>query len=91
MDDRRFRTAVIIDLGADGDRDVKSVGEALDILSREWPDDRRGAAHEKAMRTCSAALAGRLPVEKARDAFSAAAWEARLFVSDIRRLSEALS
>jgi hypothetical protein len=43
------------------------------------------------MRTCRAALAGRLPVEKARDAFSAAAWEARLFVSDIRRLSEALS
>ncbi|OJT99945.1 MAG: hypothetical protein BGN87_10260 [Rhizobiales bacterium 65-79] len=83
-----FKTPVIVDLGSGADRDVGSVGEALDILSADWPPEKRGAAHAEAVRACRAALAGELAPEKARDAFSGAAWEAEFFVSDLRRLSD---
>ena len=88
MDDLKFKTPVIVDLGAGADLDVGSVGAALDILSNRWPAEKRDEAHAKAVRACHAAFEGELPVEKARDAFSAAAWEAEFFVRDLRRLSD---
>ena len=88
MNDKPFKTPVIVDLGSGADRDVKSVKEALDILSMEWPGEKGGAIHAEAVRTCRLALSGRLPAEKAREAFSAAAWEAGIFVSDLRRMSD---
>jgi hypothetical protein len=88
MNDKTFQTPVIIDTGSRADRDVKSLLEALDVLAAEWPADKRGSAYTEAMRSCRAALEGALPVEQARDAFSAAAWEAGIFVSDLRRMSD---
>jgi hypothetical protein len=88
MDDKPFRTPVIIDTGSHADRDVKSLREALDVLATEWAGDTRGSAYAEAVRSCRAALDGLLPVEQARDAFSAAAWEAGIFVSDLRRMSD---
>jgi hypothetical protein len=89
MNDKPFKMPVIVDLGSGADRDVKSVKEALDILSMEWPGDKRGILHAEAVQSCRLSLDGRLPVKKAREAFSAAAWDADIFVSDMRRLSEA--
>jgi len=91
MEDKPFDTPVIVSLHSDTDRDVKSVKEALDVLMDEWPLEKGGPAHAEAMRACRRSLDGQYPVEKARDAFSAAAWEADLFVSDMGRLSEALA
>jgi hypothetical protein len=88
MEDKPFDTPVIVNLDSRTDRDVGSVKEALAVLVDEWPAERRGPAHAEAMRVCRGALGGQYPVEKARDAFSAAAWEADLFVSDMGRLSE---
>jgi hypothetical protein len=88
MRDKPFDTPVIVDLGCDADRDIRSVKEALDVLMDEWPAEKHGPAHAAAMRVCRKSLDGQYPVEKARDAFSAAAWEADVFVSDVGRLSE---
>lgn len=88
MSDKPFKTPVIVDLGSGTDRDVKSVKEALDLLSMEWPGGKRGIMHAEAIRSCRLSLDGRLPVKKAREAFSAAAWEAGIFVSDLRRMSD---
>jgi len=88
MNDLKFKTAVIVDLGSGADRDVRSVGEAVELLSHDWPADQRRKAYDDAVRACAGALDGRLSVEQARDAFSAAAWEAGIFVSDLRRMSD---
>jgi hypothetical protein len=88
MNDKPFKTPVIVDLGSGTDRDVKSVKEALDILFMEWPDEKSGAMHADAVRSCRLALGDRLPVKKACEAFSAAAWEAGIFVSDLARSSD---
>jgi hypothetical protein len=91
MENKPFDTPVIVNLNSEEDRDIRSVREALDVLLNEWPPEKRGPAHAEAMRACRTSLDGQYPVEKARDAFSAAAWEADLFVSDMGRLSEALA
>jgi hypothetical protein len=91
MKDKLFDMPVIVTLDSEGDRDVASVKEALDVLMDEWPVGKGGPVHAEAIRACQGALDGQYPVEKARDAFSAAAWEADLFVSDVGRLSEALA
>ena len=91
MNDKLFRTPVIVDLGTGMDQDIRSVKEALDVLSKEWPGEKRGVLHAEAVRSCRLALDERLPVDKARDAFSAAAWDAGFFISDIRRFREALA
>jgi hypothetical protein len=86
--DKPFKTSVIVDTGLGADRDVKSVREALDMLSHAWPADRRGSAYDDAVRACARALDGQLSVERARDAFSTAAWEAEIFVSDLGRMDD---
>jgi hypothetical protein len=91
MKDKPFDMPVIVNLHCEEDRDVGSVKEALDVLVGEWPAGKGGPAHAEAIRACRGSLDGQYPVEKARDAFSAAAWEAELFVSDMGRLSEALA
>lgn len=90
MKDKPFDMPVIVNLQSETDRDVRSVKEALDVLMEEWPSEKGGPLHAEAMRACRKSLAGQYPAEKARDAFSAAAWEADLFVSDMGRLSEDL-
>jgi hypothetical protein len=87
MKDKSFDTPVIIDLDSGDDREVGSIREALSVLADEWPMGKGGPVHEEAKQSCEAALAGRMPVERARDAFSAAAWEAGVFISDIGRMS----
>jgi hypothetical protein len=91
MENKPFDTPVIVNLDSREDRDVNSVEEALDVLVNEWPSEEHGPAHAEAVRACQKSLANQYPVEKARDAFSVAAWEADLFVSDMGRLSEALA
>jgi hypothetical protein len=91
MKDKLFDMPVIVTLDSEEDRDVASVKEALDVLMDEWPAGKGGPVHAEAIRACQGSLDGQCPVEKARDAFSAAAWEADLFVSDMGRLSEALA
>jgi len=91
MKDMPFNSPVIVSLQSGTDRDVRSVKEALDVLMGEWPLEKGGPAHAEAIRTCRKSLDGQYPVEKARDAFSSAAWEADVFVSDMGRLSEALA
>ena len=88
MKDKPFDNPVIISLDAESDRDVTSLKEALAILGDEWPVGRRGPMHAEAMRACHDSLGALYPVAKARDAFSAAAWEADVFVSDLPRLGE---
>ena len=88
MEDKPFDTPVIVNLHSEVDRDVRSVKEALDVLTDEWPPEKAGSAHAKAMQACRKSLDGQYSIEKARDAFSAAAWEADLFVSDMGRLGE---
>jgi hypothetical protein len=90
MQDKPFDTPVIVDLNSGTDREVKSAREALAVLKDEWPAEKRGIAYAEAVRSCRETLGGQYPAEKARDAFSAAAWDADVFVSDIRRLSEVL-
>jgi hypothetical protein len=90
MKNEPFDTPVIVNMDSGTDREVRSIQEALTVLLDEWPAEKRGAAYAEAVRSCREALGGQYPAEKARDAFSAAAWDADVFVSDIRRLSEVL-
>jgi len=91
MKDKPFDIPVIVNLDSEEDRDVTSVKEALDVLIDEWPAGKGGPIHAEAIQACRGSLDGQYPVEKARNAFSAAAWDADLFVSDMGRLSEALA
>lgn len=60
--------------------DVNGPSEALDWMSRNWPDA-RGPCYVAARSLCRAAMSGRRSPEEARDMFLSAAEEARLSAS----------
>jgi Protein of unknown function (DUF982) len=66
--DLSFFTPVCVKTG-DSVQLIGSVRDALRFLY-EWPSDRRGPAFGCALRSADAAIAGRLSVEQARQAFA---------------------
>lgn len=84
MVDKRFGNPVTIELDASGERrTVSSVREAADCLMEAWPAAHRGPAHRDALDTCLKVIDGHRSVIDAERAFVEAAWEARVFVSDL--------
>ena len=75
-----YRTIVIETRKPGRLRVVGSAREAAEALVRDWPEGGRGPATSAATWACLAALEGTGPVEKAREAFIAAAKEANIFV-----------
>ncbi|OLP56923.1 hypothetical protein BJF92_11125 [Rhizobium rhizosphaerae] len=63
--------------------DVNGPSEALDWMSRNWPDA-RGPCYVAARSLCRAAMSGRRSPEEAREMFLSAAEEARLSASVAR-------
>lgn len=60
-------------------RSVKSTEDAANVLLNLWPRE-RGKYLQKARLACLHALEGEIPADEAREAFIAAAEEAKLFV-----------
>lgn len=83
MSSRRFHKPVVIQPGRiDRDRVVSSVAEAAQILLREWPpheSDKR----TRAMRACLDVINGKTPTGTAREAFIAAAKDARIYLGEL--------
>nr|WP_083639330.1 DUF982 domain-containing protein [Xaviernesmea oryzae] len=65
---------------AGASQEVSGPSEALDWMSRNWPDA-RGPRYVAARSLCRAAMSGRKSPEEARDMFLSAAEEARLSAS----------
>lgn len=66
----------------DRDRVVVSTRDAAMVLLRDWPDDKARERREKAMRACLAVIRGKKPPSFARNAFIAAAKDARILLHD---------
>jgi len=64
---------------------VSSTRQAINLLSRYWPVS-EGEAYFDALRIFGQVMMNKLPPDRARDAFLAAAQEANVFVSDVPRL-----
>jgi hypothetical protein len=63
-------------------RRVRSTEDAAHVLLNIWPRE-RGKYLQKARLACLHALEGEIPDEEAREAFIAAAEEAKLFVRKV--------
>ncbi|MBS3649678.1 DUF982 domain-containing protein [Pseudaminobacter sp. 19-2017] len=76
-----FDRPVVVQLGRiDRDRVVVGVREAAQFLLYDWPQD--SPARQAAMRACLAAIKGEVSTSAARDAFVAAAREARIYLGE---------
>ena len=80
MEDLSFFTPVCVKTG-DSLQLIGSVRDALRYLY-EWPPNRRGPAFGCALRSADAAIAGRLSVEQARQAFASFAGIAGILETD---------
>ncbi|WP_246680813.1 DUF982 domain-containing protein [Mesorhizobium sp. B3-1-9] len=79
---KRFRKPVIVQPGrVDRDRVVVTVLDAADILLHTWPQPDSSARHH-AIRACLSVLRDGKPPRVARQAFVAAAKDARIFLGD---------
>jgi hypothetical protein len=78
---RRFDRPVSIFVGLGFPRDVETVLEAYQVLT-EWPAASRGAAHERALVRCRAALADGGDVQGVRTAFETFARERGILAPD---------
>lgn len=57
--------------------EIGSIADAIEFLTC-WPENRRGPIYSATIRACHAAHDGRLPVDGARNAFSAFARSVRI-------------
>lgn len=64
---------------------VSSTRQAMNLLSRYWPVS-EGEAYFDALRVFGQVMINKLPPDRAREAFMAAAAEANVFVSDVPRI-----
>jgi hypothetical protein len=78
---RRFDRPVSIFVGLGFPRDVETVLDAYQVLT-EWPSASRGAAHERALTRCRAALADGGDVQGVRTAFETFARERGILAPD---------
>lgn len=79
---KRFRKPVVVQPGRiDRDRVVVSALDAADMLLHSWLNPTSDARHH-AIRACIAVLRDRQPARAARQAFVAAAKDARIFLGD---------
>ncbi|MBZ9986805.1 DUF982 domain-containing protein [Mesorhizobium sp. BH1-1-5] len=79
---KRFRKPVIVQPGrVDRDRVVVSVLDAAEVLLHTWPKPESSARHH-AIKACLSVLRDGKPPRVAREAFVAAAKDARIFLGD---------
>lgn len=79
---RRFTRPVVIQPGRiDRDRVVTNVRDAAHLLLREWPEQ-SSEARQAAMEACLRVFRGEGSARNARQAFIAAAKDARIFVGE---------
>ena len=79
---KKFHKPVVIQPGRiDRDRVVTTPAEAADILLHVWPNV-QSSARTRAMRACLEVLKGAKPPRVARDAFIAAAKDARIYLGE---------
>ncbi|MER8549455.1 MULTISPECIES: DUF982 domain-containing protein [unclassified Mesorhizobium] len=82
MRTRRFRKPVVVQPGRiDRDRVVASVSDAAEVLLRDWPRP-AGKSRLAAIEACLAVIRGEKPPRIARQAFIAAAKEARILLAE---------
>ncbi|MER9832529.1 DUF982 domain-containing protein [Mesorhizobium sp. M0134] len=82
MPTKRFKKAVVVQPGRiDRDRVVVSVSDAAEMLLREWPQS-ASKSRLTAIEACLAVLRGEKPPRIARQAFLAAAKEARILLGE---------
>ncbi|MER8524191.1 DUF982 domain-containing protein [Mesorhizobium sp. M0598] len=82
MGTRRFRKPVVVQPGRiDRDRVVASVSDAAEVLLRDWPTP-EGKSRLAAIEACLAVIRGEKPPRIARQAFIAAAKEARILLAE---------
>jgi hypothetical protein len=70
MDDRAFGKPIYLKDGKYLIREIASVEDAIYFLE-EWPDEKRDALHDIALKTCFLAHDGHKPAKVARDAMRA--------------------
>ena len=75
-----FSSAICVQVSDNTKREVKSVRGACEILI-DWPHARRGPVYQSTMEALQAALAGKISVEEAHDAFVAFAKHADVLVT----------
>ena len=81
MPDPRSFALVVVETAHIGRmRNINSVAAAAQMLLFEWPEEGRGPAYRSALRTCLAALEGKVTTAIARNTFIAAAEEVGIFV-----------
>ncbi|MBZ9814398.1 DUF982 domain-containing protein [Mesorhizobium sp. CA7] len=79
---KRFRKPVVVQPGRiDRDRVVVSVLDAADVLLHDWPKPDLRTRH-RAIQACLAVLRNQEPPRVARQAFIAAAEDARILLGD---------
>ncbi|TPO10823.1 DUF982 domain-containing protein [Mesorhizobium sp. B1-1-5] len=79
---KRFRKPVVVQPGRiDRDRVVVSVLDAADVLLHDWPKPDLRTRH-RAIQACLAVLRNQEPPRVARQAFVAAAEDARILLGD---------
>ncbi|MER9061738.1 DUF982 domain-containing protein [Mesorhizobium sp. M0074] len=82
MRTKRFRKPVVVQPGRiDRDRVVASVSDAAEVLLRDWPRP-EGKSRLAAIEACLAVIRGEKPPRIARQAFIAAAKEARILLGE---------
>lgn len=80
MNDVRFSQPVRLRLDPNGERNVATVWEALEILTQQWPEAARGRGYRAAWRACRDTLDGWKSPHTARRQFVHAARGAGLLV-----------
>jgi hypothetical protein len=75
--DASWRAPVFLRVGYGASEAVASPHQALDYLCHRWPFE-RGTHYTNALQCCGSAADGQVPAETAKEAFIAAAVEARL-------------
>jgi hypothetical protein len=75
-----FADPVTVDTDGARRRVVRDTLHAAEILLRRWPRIKRGRKHQIAVSACLDAMNGRDSAATARQAFVAAAKQARIFV-----------
>lgn len=83
MRDENFDVPVTVETAQAGRfLTITRVGQAADFLVHRWPDQKKGPKHRAALQALMDVMQERKAVAAAREAFSAAAKEANIFIRE---------
>ncbi|MFC3207504.1 DUF982 domain-containing protein [Aquamicrobium soli] len=86
MGDKNFDIPVTVETAQTGRFfTVTRVGQAADFLVHRWPEQKKGPKHRAALQALMDVMQERKAVAAAREAFTAAAKEADIFIREGRQ------